>query len=228
MKARLKTNGILISIAAIVLLFLPKVFFRSTLVDWQDDFAEAIGLVSILLGFLWRLSARGYKAEHSNKGSSIVITGPYSIQRHPMYFGIALIGIGVVLILFNFWALALFLIFFIGRYITLALQEEKKLILQFGDDHKSYMKSTPILLPSVKTILKRELKEILPMRPSWFKKEIGSFLFTVIGILIVESWEDLRSEGFNKFAAELATFIVILLLFFVFINYLGIRETKES
>lgn len=228
MKRRLKTNGILISIAAIILLFLPRFFFRSHIVDWNDDFIEIIGFVSILMGFLWRLSARGHKAEHSKQGLSLIKSGPYSIQRHPMYFGIALIGVGVVLILFNFWALALFLVFFIGRYIILSFQEEERLILQFGDGYKSYMKSTPILLPSIKTILKRELKEILPMRASWFKKEIGSFLFIVIGILLIKSWKDVRSEGLNKFASELAIFLLILILFFWFVDYLRIRETRES
>lgn len=228
MKARLKTNGILVFIAAAVLLCLPRVFFRPALVGWQDDFAEAMGMVLILMGFLWRLSARGYKAEHSRDGSSLIIRGPYSIQRHPMYFGLALIGIGVVLILFNFWALALFLVFFISRYIVLGFQEEKKLILQFKDDYKNYMKSTPRLIPSIKTIIKRELRDILPMRGSWFKKEIGSFLFTVIGILIIESWEDLRSESLKIFASELATFILILILFFWFIDYLRIRGDRES
>jgi len=220
----LKTNGVLVFIATMILLFLPKVFFRSALVDWQDDFAKAIGMVLILMGFLWRLSARGYKAEHSNQGISLITTGPYSIQRHPMYFGIALIGVGVVLILFNYWALALFLLFFIGRYIVLSFQEEKKLILQFGDGYNNYMKSTPILLPSAKTVFARELKEILPMRASWFKKEIGSFLFTVIGILIIESWGDVRSEGLKTFIWELTTFMLILILFFWLVNYLRVRE----
>ncbi len=228
MKKRLKTNGVLIFIATIVLLFLPKVFFRSTLADRQDDFAELIGMVLVLMGFLWRISARGYKAEHSRQGLSLIKTGPYSIQRHPMYFGIALVGVGVVLILFNFWALALFLVFFIGRYVVLSFQEEKKLIMQFQDDYKSYMESTPKLLPSIKTILKRELKEILPMKVSWFKKEIGSFLFTVIGILLIESWEDLRSGSLKTFVWELATFMLILILFFWLVDYLRLREARES
>jgi len=228
MKKRLKINGALILVAFIVLLFIPRFFFRSNLADWQDDFAEVIGMVLILLGFLWRLSARGYKAEHSKQGLTLIITGPYSIQRHPMYFGIALIGIGAVLILFNFWALALFLLFFISRYIVLSFQEEKKLILQFGDDYKKYMKSTPILFPGIKTILKRELKDILPMSAWWFKKEIGSFFFVVIGILAIESWEDVRSEGLHQLASELATFILILILFFWLINYLCSKQIQEG
>ncbi|MFH1656054.1 MAG: isoprenylcysteine carboxylmethyltransferase family protein [Candidatus Omnitrophota bacterium] len=222
MKTRLKINGILIFIATAVLLFLPKLFFRPPLVDWQDDFAEVFGLAFILLGFLWRISARGYKAEHSNQGSGLVKDGPYGVTRNPMYLGIVTIGIGVVLILFNVWACAILIIFFISRYIMLIFQEEKQLISQFGNEYRNYAKSTPRLIPRINIMFIKDLKEILPLRALWVKKEIGSFLATIIGIILIESWEDVRGEGIGTYAAELMTFVLILILFFWLTKYLSI------
>lgn len=221
MKARLKKNGALIFIATAILLFLPRLFFRAQLAHWQDDMAEVFGFTFILLGFIWRISARGYKSEQSRQGNSLVKTGPYSAQRNPMYFGIVLIGIGVILILFNIWALTLFLIFFVGRYFMLIFQEEKQLILKFKDDYKAYMKSVPRLMPSVSTFFSREIKEILPIKKQWVKKEIGSFLATVAGMLIIESWEDVRIDGLKIYMIESVTFLLILVFFFWLINYLN-------
>ncbi|HOX54072.1 MAG: isoprenylcysteine carboxylmethyltransferase family protein [Candidatus Omnitrophica bacterium] len=226
MKQRLKTNGVLIFIALVVLLLMPQIFFRAHITNWSDDFIEIMGFISILLGFLWRLSARGYKAERSKQGASLIKTGPYSIQRNPMYFGIALIGFGVVLILFNFWALVLFFVFFIGRYIMLIFQEEKKLILQFKDEYKAYMESTPRFLPGMNTIIRKEIRDVLPLKISWLRKEIGSFSMTIIGIIIVEWWTDVRLEGFDKFVPELAAFLFALAGFFLFVGYLRLERVK--
>lgn len=222
MKTRLKINGILIFVATAVLLSLPKLFFRPPLTDWQDDLAEVVGFALILLGFLWRISARGYKSEHSSQGSGLVTGGPYGVTRNPMYLGIVTIGVGVILILFNIWALAILIIFFISRYIMLIFQEEKHLISQFKDEYKNYIKSTPRLIPRINILFIKELKEILPLKALWVKKEIGSFFATIIGIILIESWEDIRGEGIEIYVIELMTFVLILILFFWLTKYLSI------
>lgn len=227
MKIRLKING-LISVSAFILVVLfPAAFFRQNELSLLDEFSEILGFSFILLGFLWRFSARGYKAEYSKQGVSLIKTGPYSIQRNPMYFGIVLVGIGYILILFNIWAFILFMVFFFCRYIVLIFQEEKKLVLNFGQEYKDYMASTPRLIPSIKVFASKDMREILPLKLSWVKKEIGSFLGVVIAVLLIESWEDVHSGNPAAYVKELAAFVLFLVLFFVLIKYLDIdRQTR--
>jgi tellurite resistance protein TehA-like permease len=144
-----------------------------------------------------------------------------------MYFGIGLVGLGYVLVLFNIWAFTLFLIFFVSRYIVLIFQEEKKLVLNFGQEYKDYMASTPRLVPGIKVFASKEMREILPLKLSWVKKEIGAFWATIIVILVIESWEGVRSGSLAAYAKELAVFVLFLALFFVLIKYLDIdRQTR--
>lgn len=226
MKKRLKINGLLIfSVTCFVLAF-PSVFFRQDSTGIGNGIFEVIGFAFVLFGLLLRVSARGYKAEKSKQGYALVNGGPYSLVRNPMYLGIAIIGLGVVLILFEWWAGAVFLLFFIGRYILLIFKEERHLILQFGQEYKTYMKQTPRLLPRLKSITKQDLKEVLPLKLSWVKKEIGSVVFVIVAVLIFESWEDIKSGGVGFYSKETAFFILIITLFLFFVNYL--RSDKQT
>jgi protein-S-isoprenylcysteine O-methyltransferase len=84
------------------------------------------------------------------EGHSLVKTGPYSISRHPSYFGWFLWSTGTQLVLSNpicyfLWFLACYL-FFSERI----EDEEKYLIKIFGDDYIDYALKTPIGIPFVK------------------------------------------------------------------------------
>ena len=102
MKKRLKINGIIIFCATIIVAFFPRVFFRNngsgTILE---QYIEIMGFSLILLGQIIRVSARGYKAEHSRESQALIQAGPYQVVRNPMYLGIFLIGLGVVLAVFR-------------------------------------------------------------------------------------------------------------------------------
>jgi hydrogenase maturation factor HypF (carbamoyltransferase family) len=80
--------------------------------DILDDTMEIFGIALILLGQIFRVSGRGYKAEQSQQGQVLIEGGPYILVRNPMYLGILLIGLGIVLMLFNWWVICFFIIFF--------------------------------------------------------------------------------------------------------------------
>ncbi len=227
MKRRLKVNGVLICLAVILLIFFPAVFFRGIKETRWDACAKIFGVTFILLGQILRASGRGYKSENSGSGHSLIQGGPYTLVRNPMYLGILLIGLGVVLVLFNWWIAVVFLCIFIWRYILLIFTEENKLSSVFGGAYEDYLKRVPRILPSPAMLLTKDIAEYLPLKALWLKKEISSMLAVLLIVFILEGWQGIQSAGIGIFLQEAILFFVIMLLFMLFILYL-IRRTNNQ
>jgi len=171
-------------VAGVLVVLFRGVFFRQANSGWLENSLRVIGLLALFLGQLIRVSARGYKAEHSKNSHALIEGGPYNIVRNPMYLGILLIGFGVVFMLFNWWAVFLFLLIFASRYYPLILSEEKKLRKVFGETYDAYCIRVPRIMPQLSTLVRTSPKEYLPLKPAWFKKEINSIIPLLILILL--------------------------------------------
>lgn len=226
MKQRLKINGIIIFFVVLLTALFPELFLRGHDTSALDEAADILGLACILLGQLFRISARGYKAEHSQDSQRLVQGGPYALVRNPMYLGILLVGLGVVLVLLNLWAAILFLAIFIVRYATLIFKEEKKLLGIFGNDYVQYRHRVPRIVPRLKTLAVQDVGKYLPLKPSWIGKEIGSMIAVLMGVLLVESWEDIIHEGFRVYLRESAALFSTIGLFVVVMLYLSRRQQE--
>jgi len=189
MKKRIKINGIIIALALIAVVFFPQVFFRKACTGSSGAILGGIGLISVLLGQLTRVSARGYKAEYSKNSHALIEGGPYSIVRNPMYLGILLIGAGVTILLFNWWVGLIFLAVFLTRYIPLIVSEEKKLRAMFGATYDAYCRRVPRIIPRVADIFKAKPGGYFPLKKAWFKKEINSIVALLIVILLFLFWK---------------------------------------
>lgn len=226
MKRRLKINGFIIFVVVVLIVVFPSVFCRHEYPHSWDEFSEISGIALILLGQILRASSRGYKAEYSQNGRSLIQDGPYALVRNPMYLGILLIGLGIVLILFNWWVVAIFLCVFIVRYLLLIFKEEKKLVVMFPEGYQDYCKRVPRILPSIATLLQKDISEYLPLKLPWLKKEIGSILVVLLMTLFIESWEDIKNGGLVAYFKESIIFLVIIILFICMVIYLSRRTTK--
>lgn len=222
MKKRLKTNGLVMSLATILLAVFPAVFFRKNITGFSDNIAEVFGIVFILLGQLIRVSARGYKSENSKNGNALISGGPYSLVRNPMYLGIFLIGLGVVFMLFQWWVVAIFIAFFIIRYILLIYQEEKKLKSLFPESYPVYCKTVSHrIFPSVNALLERDICEYIPLKLGWIKKEIGSIIAVLSLVLLIEFWEEIKRGVMVEYLKELIGILVVIILFTALVGYLS-------
>ena len=215
-------------LATCLVLFFPKFFLRPDSLSPFNDFSEVFGFALVLFGLLLRVSARGYKSESSKEGYALVSGGPYKVVRNPMYLGIAMIGLGVVLILFKWWANLIFIVIFTVRYMKLILKEEKRLIEKFGRDYQDYMQSTPRIVPKLRMLLQEDIREVLPLKISWIKKEIGSVIGFIAGILIIESLEDVFHGGAKVYYKEFAAFILLLGIFSLLAVYLNRNGSGKS
>ena len=83
------------------------------------------------------------------------------------------------------------------------------------------MKSTPRILPKISALLNEDIRDVLPLKLSWIKKEIGSVIGFILGILIIESWEDISKGGLSGKALEFMSFALLLSVFLILALYLN-------
>jgi len=194
---------------------------------YSDEAAELFGVAFILLGQIIRVSSRGYKSEYSCNGHALIQGGPYALVRNPMYLGIILIGLGIVLMLFNWWAAIIFLFVFGARYVMLIAKEEKELLRFFPQEYPRYMERVPRILPSLLMVLKMGIAEYLPLKLSWIKKEIKSITAVLLITLLLESWKDIQNEGLCVYFKEIVFILAIIGVFMLMVVYLS-RRTAQS
>lgn len=228
MKKRLKVNGIIMGFAALAIVFFPRFFLRVYSGSPKEEILEVAGFAFILLGQIIRVSARGYKAEHSQDSRALIQGGPYQVVRNPMYLGIFLIGLGVVLAVFKWWAVIVFVAVFIIRYIFLIYQEEKKLRFMFPQIYPEYCCKVPRIIPVLSGIIKLDISDYLPIRISWFKKEIGSIVTLLLLILIVWSWEKVTQEGIRAYLQQSGWVFLTFVLFIFFVILLNKRTSEKN
>jgi protein-S-isoprenylcysteine O-methyltransferase Ste14 len=222
MKKRIKINGIVIFVSIIIIVFFAYKLLRQE-ETLMDDFLEIVGISSILMGQLLRVSSRGYKSENSNSGHSLITDGPYSAVRNPMYLGIILIGLGVVLFVFKPWVFIIFILVFFSLYAHLIAKEEKILLKVFGQRYLEYKKKVPQLFPRPWFLLKTDVQKYLPLRLGWLKREATSIILVLFSVLLVEAWEIVKIQGWHVLIVELFKFAIIIMVFFILVIFLAQR-----
>ncbi|HAZ10175.1 MAG TPA: hypothetical protein DCY56_03585 [Candidatus Omnitrophica bacterium] len=190
MKIRIKIQGALMFLGLGAVILLSNSVFPHQRQIFLDVTLNAVGMGLILFGFLFRISARGYKEEKSSNGNALVKDGPYAIIRNPMYFGTFIIGTGVVMMLLELWFFFLFGIIFLLIYIPQTKKEEKALLERFGQEYKEYCKLTPKYFPRFDYLLR--LNKYVSLKDFWVKKEIVPMITAIVVVILIEIWEHIR------------------------------------
>lgn len=127
---------------------------------FQQPVLTGIGFFALLAGALLQLVAiRSFNLKafigieptplpHQASAQPLIVTGMYRYVRHPLYFGVFCIAIGLVLAFPYQHVLGLSLLtilyLFVGSY-----WEEKKLIQEFGSAYLEYRKKVKGIVPFV-------------------------------------------------------------------------------
>lgn len=213
MKKRIGIQGSLMFFA----LFMSVVFARVLFPSWQnrvyDSALDYLGFAIVLTGFLFRISARGYKWERSGNGKNLITDGPYSLLRHPMYFGTLLIGIGVILVLFAWWTFPIFLAVFLLIYIPQIRKEEALLSERFKSQYESYFAETPRYFPKLSALCRPGVRGRLFFKLPWVKKELPSLIGVFAAVIGLEAWGHFVSYSRPFYAGELMPTALVLLLY---------------
>ena len=130
----------------------PLLFFGSTAINIFGWMATAAGATIMIICIKkYFLSLSGLKSLFANQvvANELRIDGIHRYVRHPLY-------LGTFIFIWGAWMVYPYLSFLIANIIitgyTLVgiILEEKKLVLEFGDAYRLYMKQVPRLLPFMK------------------------------------------------------------------------------
>jgi len=227
MKIRIKIQGTLVFIALVASIFLYKFLFPHIKYEGLDEILDILGIFILLFGFLLRIIARGYKAEVSVDGRTLITSGPYVFLRNPMYLGTLFIGLGVVLVLFEWWVFLLFAAIFSIIYIPQILKEEKALYKLFGEEYKIYCMNTARFFPRPLSLFKVNIREHLFFKWEWVKAELRSLAGLLIAVITIEIWEDSKLFGLPSLKKEAFEFFLTFLLF-ILVLILFSRKKNEK
>jgi protein-S-isoprenylcysteine O-methyltransferase Ste14 len=227
MKKRIRVQGTLIFWGVVLFVL----FIGFTMPRWVDrpreEFFDILGMVFILSGFLVRIVARGYKQDMSRGGDSLVVDGPYSLMRNPMYFGTLLIGAGIIAVLLRLWTLPVFVIVYLAIYMPQIDREEKLLLERFGPRYKEYCRITPKYFPNIFRIFQPG-KPLLVLKWFWVKKETSSLAWTIVFVFIMEIWQDVRLFGRGALVEEFLELSGVLLIFGAVVYILHLAGSKRK
>ncbi len=157
-----RTDTTLVSLLWVTMIILPLIY---SVTDWLD-FADYrlpgwMGWLGVLLlgGALvvFALAHRGLKSNWSPtleiyEGHTLVTDGIYRYIRHPMYASQWLWGIAQLLLLQNWIAGPVNLVYFIPFYFLRVRAEERMMLDTFGDRYREYMRRTGRSLPKVRSL----------------------------------------------------------------------------
>lgn len=92
------------------------------------------GAAIAIVGEVLRIWAAG----HLEKGREVTTSGPYRLLRHPLYFGSALMGVGIAIAARSVWV-GLIVGIYLGLTLPAAIRtEEATLRARFGDAYDVY------------------------------------------------------------------------------------------
>jgi protein-S-isoprenylcysteine O-methyltransferase Ste14 len=185
---------------------------------------DSLGFSLILFGEIFRISARGYKSENSQGGAKLVTGGPYILVRNPMYLGSFLIGLGFVLMIFQWWVILIFVLFFCVRFRYQILLEENSLRQRFKEEYLDYCKRTPSIIPKFNKLVGLDIRNTFAIKWKWFRKEIFVILGWLLLAFAIEAWEDIGSFGSAEYIEELLFCIIIGGYFLIIILILNVKD----
>jgi protein-S-isoprenylcysteine O-methyltransferase Ste14 len=83
-------------------------------------------------------------------GQEVVASGPYARLRHPMYFAVFLIWLGLAAAFSSLSTFLVAIFYVIPGYWMYARSEERMMLEQFGEPYRRYQAKTGMLFPKLK------------------------------------------------------------------------------
>ena len=215
MKQRIKIDSALLSFLVILtgFLYLNKGLYLTN--RFWDNVLDFVGIMAVLKGTLLRMVARGHKKANSAQGESLVMTGPYTLVRNPMYLGSFLMGVGFILIVWPWWSLPIFAVLFYLRFNQQIVKEEEHLGQLFGADYAAYCQKTPRLFPSPKMIGRIKIKEVLNLKEALSTKEKRALLGWPLLAVVLETFQESVVFGGSDIVQTVGIFLGAMILFSV-------------
>jgi protein-S-isoprenylcysteine O-methyltransferase Ste14 len=134
---RIINGGILLTILVLTIIFRYQ-FNGGEYLRTIGFIIGAIGVIILITGIM--TLGKYFTASMTPKG--LVTHGIYSKIRHPIFFGVILVYLGMEFIFQSIYGLLLVIFVLIPFYIYSAIEEEKMLSKTFKDEYTAYKKKT--------------------------------------------------------------------------------------
>ena len=214
MKKRIKVDGAIASFVIIMTAFVSHFHQWNETNRYLDNLLDFLGLMLILNGTYIRMAARGHKKASSALGKELVMTGPYSFVRNPMYLGTFLIGSGFILILWPWWTWPIFVGLFYLRFHRQMIQEEEHLKKLFGAEYQAYLEKVPRFFPTFDKLRRVKVYETFPWKEAWTTKETA--LWGWAGVAFgLETMKENFIMGYSDFSETVFIFVLAVAVFFI-------------
>jgi protein-S-isoprenylcysteine O-methyltransferase Ste14 len=151
------TENILLGLLYIALIFIPLIysvtnwlkFANYILPEWLGWFGVFVLACSLFVFARshWDLKSNWSPTLEIREGHTLVTNGIYHTIRHPMYASMWLGALAQILLLQNWLAGPLNLIFFAVFYFMRVQAEEKMMLDTFGNQYREYMNKTGSVIP---------------------------------------------------------------------------------
>lgn len=185
--SRVAVSRILGVLVVLLAVFTTHSFSQDGLTDTLFEIAGLFLLTICSIGRLWSLLYIG-----GLKKREIIMEGPYSITRNPLYLFSLIGAIGIGLASENLLVLAVLLVFYVAYYPLTILAEEKKLTDKFGQTYLDYKKRTPRFLPNFSLYKKGAQYQI---NADIFLKSLGNGMWFVWIFILFHFIEMLQNAG---------------------------------
>jgi protein-S-isoprenylcysteine O-methyltransferase Ste14 len=102
-------------------------------------YGALVGIIGLLI--------RALAAGHLQKQAVLTVTGPYAYTRNPLYFGSAILTLGVAIATHS-WIPALLLLGYFALFYSIVMRrEEQELRAHHGTSFDDYARSVPLFVP---------------------------------------------------------------------------------
>lgn len=105
-----------------------------------------IGITVGMIGLAMRAWAAGFLRKHE----ALATDGPYALTRNPLYFGSAILALGVIMAGKSDWGGALVAIYILLFYPAVMRREEAELREHYGEQFEIYAARVPLFWPRLK------------------------------------------------------------------------------
>lgn len=186
-KSRIVVSRLFAAGVLFIIVFTTHSFSQEGLLDLT---METSGLFLLSIASLGRLWALLYIS--GNKSQTVIVEGPYSVVRHPLYVFSLIGAVGIGLASENVLVLALILLFYLLYYPMTIRAEEAKLSRRFGPAYVEYMQRVPRFIP--KLSLYRE-PHLYSVKTAKFVRNFGDAMWFVWIFILLHFIENLQASG---------------------------------
>jgi protein-S-isoprenylcysteine O-methyltransferase Ste14 len=150
-------KALLFSAFILVYLFFfyySNIYFLGDILFNQSIISKSIGFLLAIIGMsiaLWARTVLGMNWSRDPslvKSSTLIISGPYNIIRHPIYAGVIVMFLGTAIYLGLLGGFIGLILGSLGAF-SKSITEEKELIKQFPKDYPEYKKRVKAFIPFI-------------------------------------------------------------------------------